>query len=36
MARRGLLFARDDAQQRGFSRTVAAHQTDAVLRVDQK
>ena len=36
MARRGLLFARNDAQQRGFSRAVAAHQTDAVLRVDQK
>ncbi len=35
-ARRGLLFARDDAQQRGFSRTVAAHETDAVLGIDQK
>ena len=35
-ARRGLLFARDDAQERGFARSVLAHQSDAVLRVDQQ
>ena len=35
-ARRGLLFARDDAQERGFARSVLAHQSDAVLRVDQE
>ena len=35
-ARRGLLFARDDAQERGFTCAVPAHQADAVLRVDQE
>ncbi len=35
-ARRGLLFAHDQAQERGFARAVLAHQTDAVARVDEK
>ena len=34
--RRGLLFSRDDAQQRGLARAVLAHQTDAVLGIDQE
>ena len=34
--RRGLLLARDDAQERGLARAVLAHQTDAVLGIDQK
>ena len=35
-ARRGLHFARDQAQQRRLARAVAADQTDTVLRIDQK
>ena len=35
-ARGRLLFARDDAQQRGFAGAVAAHEADAVLGIDQE
>ena len=35
-ARRGLLLARDDAQQRSLARAVLAHEPDAVLGVYQK
>ena len=35
-ARRGLLFSRDDAQERGLARSVLAHETDTVLGVDQE
>ena len=36
MTRRGLLFARDDAQQRGFTRPVPADEADAVFGVYQE